>query len=89
MKYIKNPMDNSHDIDNTLWHTELHGLSSPSSFKSEEFLYKLFPKGRKKERKNRARNFRVDFTRISIQIIDFNIVDPLKDQLRGDIYRRL
>lgn len=85
-KEVSNPLNNRHDIHNTLWYTELSDLNSTRCHDTDQFLLK-FMKGRVRERKAKVKKFRNLFNVPLCRAIQWNLKDMIDDQMRQDIWR--
>lgn len=80
----KNPMNYTHDIGHHLYHTPLNMFSD--KWGGVSFLMKFFPKGRKRERLNKADSFRRNFQNKLWHVIEWDFKDVIQTQMTDAIY---
>ena len=86
MRYTDNPMDNRHDLENTMWNRSIHKFSSIHSKDIEKFLLNFMIKGGKRIKQKNVAAFQSKFL-VGIQRpIDLNLRDVINDQLRNQIW---
>lgn len=79
----KNPMNYAHDIGHHLYYTPLNMFSD--RWGGVSFLMKFFPKGRKRERLNKADSFRREFQNKYHNDIEWNLKNVIERQITDEI----
>lgn len=87
MNHMQNPLDNRHDLSNTLWYTKLNSMASFYGFDIDKFLMTFMLKGRRREKIKRVNILRKNITDPSVKALETDLRDVLCSQLRHEIYR--
>ena len=87
MNHMQNPLDNRHDLSNTLWYTKLNSMANSYGFEIDKFLMTFMLKGRRREKIKRVNILRKNITAPSVKALETDLSNVLCSQLRHEIYR--
>ena len=87
MNHMQNPLDNRHDLIETLWYTKLNSMASLYGFDIDKFLMTFMLKGRRREKIKRVNILRKNITDPSVKALETDLRDVMCSQLRHEIYR--
>ena len=87
MNHMQNPLDNRHDLIETLLYTKLNSMASSYGFDIDKFLMTFMLKGRRREKIKRVNILRKNITDPSVKALETDLRDVLCSQLQHEIYR--